>query len=78
MRKPTIKTMPAAWTQPLAIISDRLLLISIEPPGVAAGTVGLSSACAHFSFVNDECFDVHGLAHAIASKATKPSFAEPR
>jgi hypothetical protein len=43
MRKPTIKTMPAAWTQPLAIISDRLLLISIEPPGVAAGT-GLAEA----------------------------------
>src|ERR1022692_732832 len=36
MRKPTIKTMPAAWTQPLAIISGRLSLICIEPPERAA------------------------------------------
>jgi hypothetical protein len=33
MRKPTINTMPAAWTQPLAIMSERLLVISIESPG---------------------------------------------
>ena len=33
---------------------------------------------AYFLFVNDERFDIHSLAHAIASKTTAPSLAEPR
>jgi hypothetical protein len=38
----------------------------------------LSTARANFLFVNDERLYVHGLTHALASKATMPSFAEPR